>query len=35
VGAEVLEQMDIHVGPRFEQENLPPTEAARRAGLPE
>jgi len=30
----VLRQMDVHAHPSFEQENLEPTEASRRAGLP-
>jgi mannose-6-phosphate isomerase-like protein (cupin superfamily) len=33
-GDAVLRQVDIHVNPRFEQENLEPTEVSRRAGLP-
>ena len=35
VGVTVLRQTDIHLHPRFEQENLPATETARQAGLPE
>lgn len=35
IGDGVLQQVDIHVSPRFEQENLEPTELSRRAGLPE
>lgn len=35
IGEGVLRQVDIHVNPRFEQENLEPTEVSRRAGLPE
>jgi quercetin dioxygenase-like cupin family protein len=34
-GESVLRQVDIHVSPRFEQENLEPTAVSRRAGLPE
>lgn len=33
-GEGVLKQIDIHVNPRFEQENLEPTEVSLRAGLP-
>lgn len=33
-GESVLKQIDIHVNPRFEQENLEPTEVSLRAGLP-
>jgi len=34
IGEGVLKQVDIHVSPRFEQENLEPTEVSRWAGLP-
>lgn len=34
IGNGLLRQVDIHVSPRFEQENLKPTEASRQAGLP-
>lgn len=34
IGDGVLRQVDIHVSPRFAQENLEPTEVSRRAGLP-
>ncbi|MGB9031152.1 MAG: cupin domain-containing protein, partial [Acidobacteriaceae bacterium] len=34
IGDGVLKQVDIHVSPRFAQENLEPTEVSRRAGLP-
>ena len=34
IGDGLLRQIDIHVSPRFEQENLQPTAASRRAGLP-
>ncbi len=34
-GEDILEQLDIHLAPRFKQQNLPPTETSRRAGLPE
>jgi mannose-6-phosphate isomerase-like protein (cupin superfamily) len=34
IGDTVLKQVDIHVNPRFEQENLEPTEVSKRAGLP-
>lgn len=30
----VLKQIDIHVSPRFRQQNLEPTEVSRRANLP-
>ena len=30
-----LKQVDVHMNPRFVQTNLEPTEASRRAGLPE
>jgi mannose-6-phosphate isomerase-like protein (cupin superfamily) len=33
-GEVVLRQIDLHVSPRFEQENLEPTEVSLRAGLP-
>jgi len=33
-GTSVLKQVDIHVNPNFEQENLEPTEVSLRAGLP-
>ena len=35
VGSGVLKQIDIHLNTRFEQEVLPPTDASRKAGLPE
>jgi quercetin dioxygenase-like cupin family protein len=35
IGAGVLRQADIHVSPRFHQENLAPTATSRRAGLPQ
>ena len=34
IGNGVLKQVDIHVSPAFEQENLKPTEVSLRAGLP-
>ena len=34
-GGGTLRQIDIHLSPRFQQTNLPPTEASRAAGLPE
>ena len=34
-GTDILRQIDIHVSPRFQQTNLPPTRASRAAGLPE
>ncbi|HUB18090.1 MAG TPA: cupin domain-containing protein [Acidobacteriaceae bacterium] len=34
IGEGVLKQVDIHVSPGFEQENLEPTAVSRRAGLP-
>ena len=34
IGEGVLRQVDIHVSPGFEQENLAPTEVSKRAGLP-
>ncbi|MGB6868665.1 MAG: cupin domain-containing protein [Acidobacteriaceae bacterium] len=34
IGSGVLRQMDVHAHPRFEQENLEPTEVSKRAGLP-
>ena len=33
-GEVVLRQVDLHVSPRFVQENLEPTEVSLRAGLP-
>lgn len=33
-GESTLKQLDIHVSPAFEQENLKPTETSLRAGLP-
>jgi len=33
-GDGVLKQIDIHVSPRFKQQNLEQTEASKRAGLP-
>ena len=35
IGDGVLRQVDIHLNTRFKQENLPATETARNAGLPE
>ena len=34
IGDSSLKQLDIHVSPEFEQENLKPTEVSLRAGLP-
>jgi len=34
IGDTVLKQVDIHVSPRFQQQNLETTEASLRAGLP-
>jgi quercetin dioxygenase-like cupin family protein len=34
IGDEVLIQVDIHISPRFLQQNLEPTEASVKAGLP-
>jgi len=34
-GTGILKQYDIHVNPRFRQENIEPTETSRKAGLPE
>ena len=34
IGDGVLKQIDIHVSPRFQQRNLAPTEASRKALLP-
>jgi quercetin dioxygenase-like cupin family protein len=34
IGDTILQQIDIHVSPRFEQENLAPTEVSRLAALP-
>ena len=34
-GTGILKQYDIHVNPRFLQESVEPTEASRKAGLPE
>lgn len=34
IGEGVLKQIDVHVSPRFQQENLEPTEVSRRAKLP-
>jgi mannose-6-phosphate isomerase-like protein (cupin superfamily) len=34
IGSEPLKQTDIHLSPRFAQENLDPTEISRSAGLP-
>lgn len=34
IGEGILKQIDIHVSPRFAQENLEPTEASQKAGLP-
>jgi quercetin dioxygenase-like cupin family protein len=34
-GTGILKQLDIHVNPRFKQELVEPTEASRKAGLPE
>lgn len=33
-GTTALKQVDLHVSPNFEQENLAPTEVSLRAGLP-
>jgi len=35
IGPGILRQLDIHLSPRFQQENLEPTETSRKAGLPE
>jgi mannose-6-phosphate isomerase-like protein (cupin superfamily) len=35
IGPGILKQLDIHLAPRFKQENLEPTETSRRAGLVE
>jgi quercetin dioxygenase-like cupin family protein len=35
IGSQVLKQIDIHLNSIFEQENLEPTEASRKALLPE
>lgn len=34
IGKQVLKQVDIHVSPRFGQQNLDPTKASIEAGLP-
>jgi len=34
IGEGVLKQIDVHVSPRFKQQNLEPTEVSRAAGLP-
>jgi quercetin dioxygenase-like cupin family protein len=34
IGDHVLKQVDIHVSPRFQQQNLEPTEVSIKAGLP-
>ncbi len=34
-GSRVLKQIDVHMNPRFKQQNLEPTAASRTAGLPE
>lgn len=34
IGEGVLKQIDVHVNPTFNQENLDPTEISKRAGLP-
>jgi mannose-6-phosphate isomerase-like protein (cupin superfamily) len=34
IGAEILRQIDIHISPRFKQQNLEPTETSRQAMLP-
>ena len=34
IGDGLLRQIDVHAHPRFEQENLEPTEVSKRAGLP-
>lgn len=34
IGDDILKQLDIHVSPRFEQQNLQPTELSKRANLP-
>jgi mannose-6-phosphate isomerase-like protein (cupin superfamily) len=35
IGPGILKQLDIHLSPRFKQENFEPTAASRRAGLTE
>ncbi len=35
IGPGMLRQLDVHLSPRFQQENLEPTEVSRHAGLPE
>jgi mannose-6-phosphate isomerase-like protein (cupin superfamily) len=34
-GETILRQLDIHLSPRFKQQNLEPTELSRRAALPQ
>lgn len=34
IGEVILKQIDIHVSPRFQQQNLEPTETSRRGMLP-
>jgi mannose-6-phosphate isomerase-like protein (cupin superfamily) len=34
IGDQVLKQVDIHTSPRFQQQNLEPTEVSIKAGLP-
>lgn len=34
IGDTVLKQIDVHTSPRFKQQNLPPTETSKKAGLP-
>ena len=34
IGDQVLKQVDVHVSPRFQQQNLDPTKASIQAGLP-
>jgi mannose-6-phosphate isomerase-like protein (cupin superfamily) len=34
MGAGILKQVDVHLNPTFKQQNLEPTEIAKKAGLP-
>ena len=34
VGEGILKQVDVHLNPVFKQQNLPPTELSKKAGLP-
>jgi len=34
IGESVLKQVDVHLSPRFKQQNLEPTEVSKKAGLP-